>query len=321
MLWSVLFACGPQLSATPEAIVIEELATPPAALVGLTPDDGELHLYDLGRTTGVNAGVQLDEDGLWAHAGMKGFTCDLWTRDGSVAADLDYPGNGDEVIDGIENRLLVRTDEGLFVTRFGQHTASGQLEEPFLADAKLVDGGVVTLAEEAEGCRVGWFSQVDAPDSETFVDDSWCTGGVVMLAERDTGTVWLLDAEQLTQVTPDGEHVYDIGGDHLAWDPVHGQAWIASTGEHGATSVDPDGGWTLHETAGPVQSLGSLGLVGALVVGSPGSLEVLWGETGEAWGSYSGMVQPDGDLESSDSGAVLGVQDGTTARFFLGEVF
>ncbi len=320
MVWSVLFACGPQLSATPTPVEVVDLPTAPAPLVGLTPEDGALHLTDLGRTPGVNAGVQLSEEGQWAHAGMKGYTCDVWTQDGSIAADLDYPGDGDEVIDGIDNRLLVRTDQGLFVTRFGQHTASGQLEEPFLADARLIDGGLTTLSETASGCQVAWYTVVDTPDSITAVDNSWCTAGVVMRAEQDTGTVWLLDEELLVRVTPEGQHAYDFGGQHLAWDPVHQRAWVASTGEDQVVAIDPDGIWTAHETQGPVQALGSLAQVGALVVGTPGALEVLWGATGETWGSYSGLLQPEGGLETSASGAVLGLQDDTTARFFLAEV-
>ena len=320
MVWSILFACGPQLSATPAPVEAVDLPTAPDPVLGLTPEDGALHLTDLGRTPGVNAGIQLSDDGLWAHAGMKGFTCDIWTEDGSIAADLDYPGDGDEVIDGLDNRLLLRTDRGLFVTRFGQHTASGQVEEPFLADARLVDGGLTTLAETASGCQVAWYTQVDAPDSVTAVDDSWCTAGVIMRAERDTGTVWLLEEDLLMRVTPEGEHAYDIGGQHLAWDPVHEKAWVASTGDHQVVAVDPNGTWTTYETQGPVQALGSLAQVGALVVGTPGAVEVLWGATGETWGLYNGMVQPEGDLESSESGAVLGLQDGTSARFFLAEV-
>ncbi|GEM_PF-3358759 len=320
MFWSVLMACGPQLSATPEPIEFESLPTPPPSLAGLTPADGELHLVDQGRTAGVNAGLALSSDGLWAHAGMKGYTCDVWTHDGSVAADLDYPGNGDEVIDGTDDRLLVRTEDGLFVTRFNQHTASGQLVEEFLADARLVDGGLATLAYDGEACRVAWYTQVEAPDQTLAVDDSWCGGGVMMLAERDTGTVWLLDEGRLMHVTPQGEHVIALGGDQLAWDPVHRQAWVGRTGDAGIAAVDPDGGWTMHETAGPVSALSSLGQVGAVVVGSADTLEILWGADGSLWGTYEGLLAPDTVL-SADSGAVVGVQDGTTARFFLGEVF
>ncbi len=178
MLWTVLLACGPVLTATPEHALPEEVHPPPASLVGLTPDDGELILFDRGRTPGVNSGVAISSDGLWAHAGMKGYTCDIWTHDGSIAADLDYPGSGDEVIDGGDDRLLIRTIDGLFVTRFGQHTPSGSLEVEFLADARLVDGGLATLSWEDDGCRVGWYTVPDAPDSETFVDEAWCSGQV-----------------------------------------------------------------------------------------------------------------------------------------------
>ena len=115
-------------------------------------------------------------------------------------------------------------------------------------------------------------------------------------------------------------HELVVVGQHLAWDPVHEKAWVASTGDHQVVAVDPNGTWTTYETQGPVQALGSLAQVGALVVGTPGAVEVLWGATGETWGLYNGMVQPEGDLESSESGAVLGLQDGTSARFFLAEV-
>ncbi len=321
MLWSALIACGPQLVSSPQEPELEPTPSAPSALVGVTPEDGELSLFDQGRTAGVNAGLALSADGLWAHAGMKGFTCDILTEGGNVAADLDYPGQGDEVIDGGDDRLLIRTNAGLFVTRFNQHTASGQLVLEFLADARLVDGGVAALAWTEEGCHVGWYTEVDAPDAVTTVDEDWCGAGVTMLAERDTGTVWLLEAGSLLRVRPEGLDPYEVGGEHLAWDPVHQRLWVARDGHSVITEVDPDGGEVHHTTSGPVQALSSLGQVGALVVGSPGLIEVLWGGTGEVWGTYEGMVQPDGDLTASDSGAVLGLTDGTAARFFLGEVF
>jgi hypothetical protein len=320
MVLYALLACAPQLTATHEVVVPEEVVGPPSALVGLTPADGELHLYDRGRTPGVNSGLEISNDGLWAHAGMKGFTCDVYTEDGSVAADLDYPGSGDEVIDGYNNRLLVRTNEGLFVTRFGQHTPSGSLDEEFLADARLVDGGLATLAWEEEGCRIAWYTQVDSPDARTFLDEGWCLGSVTMLAERDTGTVWLANSEQLVAITPQGEHNFAVGGDLLTWDPVWGQIYMAHSGDSFYVAIDDSGGWREIETAGPIRALGTLGQVGALVVGSPGGIEVIWGETGQVWGSYAGMIDAEKLIKSSESGAVLGVQEGTAARFFLVEV-
>lgn len=321
MIWSVLLACGPQLTATPELVIPDEVVAPPSTLVGLSPDDGDLHLFDVGRTPGVNAGVELSANGLWAHAGMKGYTCDIWTGDGSVTADLNYPGGGDQVIDGDDDRLLIRTNEGLYATRFGYHTPSGELHEEFLADALLVDGGLATLAWEEEGCRVAWYSQVDAPDTRTFLDEPWCGAGVTMLADRASGTIWLVDDTELARVTPDGIETVELGGDLLAWDPVWHQTYVATAGESGVQVVDETGHWRTFETAGPVHALGGLGQVGALIVGSPGVLEVLWGDDGQVWGAYEGLLQAEGKLKASETGAMLGAVDGTSARFFLGEVY
>ncbi len=321
MLWSTILACGPQLTAPAAPEAFEEELAPPTSLVGTTPDDGELHLADLARTEGVDAGLAISTDGLWALAGMKGFTCDIWTRDGSLHADTDYPGGGDRVIDDDNDRLLVRTNDGLFVTRFGHSSATGVVAEEFLADGRLVGDGIVTLAWESQSCRAAWYTRTDAADARTGLEEFWCGAGVAIVSEPATGALWLLTNQELVRATPEGLDHYEIGGDLLAWDPVWQQLYVATSGTHLLRVVDWNGSYQTWTTEVPITALGTLGDVGAVVVGGADRLEVLWGEDGTLWGSYEGLLRPQGQMFASQSGAVLAWQDATAGRFVSGEVY
>jgi len=321
MLWSVLLACGPQLTNSATVVVPEEPVPPPASLVGLTPDDGALHLADLGRTEGVDAGLAISNTGLWALAGMKGYTCDVWTRDGSIHADTDYPGGGDQVIDDDDDRLLVRTNDGLFVTRFSHGNASGAVAEEFLADGRLVEGGLVTLAWEPEGCRAAWYTRTDAADDVTWLEEPWGGAGGASAAEPETGARWMLTRAELVRVTPEGVARHEVAGDLVAWDAASEQLYAASRGSHGVEVVQRDGSVDTWETLAPVTALGTLGDVGAAVVGGPDTVEVLWGEDGRSWAVLEGMMRPGGPMHASTSGAVLGWQDVGAARFLSAEIY
>ncbi len=213
------------------------------------------------------AGVVFHPETLLARAGMSGITCDVDPESGTVTTDYDFPGHGESVVDGLGDKVLISTSEGLYQHDIMQEDPIGlmlvnvdgeQLDNGWFVNAALVDDGVVAMKDDWGKSAVHWTGDdlmmelpFDGARSELSVDHQ---SSVVWAAGRDG--LWAVDKAGGVFMGP---------GEHVSWDSMAAFAWVADDSR--LASVHPDGSvsWAL-DLGGEIMDVDAMGDHGTAVV-------------------------------------------------------
>ncbi len=266
----------------------------------------EIELSHMSTLQEATNGVVVYDDGQKVHAAMRGTTCAFDTLNGWFIADHDLPTENERIVDTLNGEVLGASAEGAHLLDRGRDVAI-----PKLREARLWDGGLVTLHRADGGCVAGWEGE-----PEVVVPSAACDASAAVSVDPSEGVLYVGTPDGTLQIDRQGAASFEEAADLSAFDVTTGLLYLAMKGEPHVWATSADGGLAWHtELPGAVTSLDDMGRRGMVLVmmrdpEGGGRFVVLDGETGERHVEHDA---PSSEVEVTVS------EDGTTVAVTLQE--
>lgn len=268
-------------------------------------------------------GVELDDSGGAAVAGMFGTTCRVAVSDASVGEDYDFPTDNEEVQDaGIlngEDAVLVQSDLGAHLT-YPDRVWDWSTEDfgtTGVVEGRIFDDGVALLTDDGN-CHVEW----QGGDTDVSVDmpADLCVGGSSFTVAPD-GQIFVANGGEIVTATAEGSEGLGADAELVVWDDAAQVLYTAFVGDSVMTGLEADGTvrWTT-DLDGAVVSFDAMGPLGSAAVmvekdNGTGALLTVDGFTGDVTSSLATPSAAE-EVEVSSSGDSLALVLNREVHFF-----
>ncbi len=149
-------------------------------------------------------------------------TCDFDIEQGYMTVDTYFDANDTEPQDHDGNVVLVTGGRRVFVADPGEYDVPGAVMPGTVEQARFAGHGDWVATHTNNGnCAIRWTNGADRVLPARF-----CGGD--MVADTDTGTVWLASGADVARIDIEGITVYPQAAEQIAWDASNGHLLAAS---------------------------------------------------------------------------------------------